>query len=139
MVKYIIQAKKNNFSPDKKIMYYPQIAPANALSLAQIIKRIESRSTVSSPDVKAVLDALQTEVIDALQNGNTVRLGDLGSFRLTIKAGGVTTAAAAKKDGAALIKAVNVQFTKSAVMREAFKKESLEFGLQMDVSNAVDH
>ena len=53
------------------------------MSLAQIVKRVEKRSTVSSADVKAVLDALQYEVMEALENGNTVRLGDLGSFRLT--------------------------------------------------------
>ena len=62
------------------------MAPTTSVSLAQVIKRVEKRSTVSSADVKAMLDALQYEVIDALQNGNTVRLGDLGSFRLSIKA-----------------------------------------------------
>lgn len=34
-----------------------------------------------SADVKSVLDALQYGVIDALQNGNSVRLGDLDLFR----------------------------------------------------------
>lgn len=35
-----------------------------------------------SADVKSVLDALQYGVIDALQNGNSVRLGDLDLFRI---------------------------------------------------------
>lgn len=108
------------------------------MTLAQITKRIEKRSTVSSADVKAVLDALQSEVIDALQNGNSVRLGDLGSFRLTIKANGTDTAAEAKAKGANLIKEVSVQFTKSATMRDAFAKENLDFGLQQDIVNATD-
>lgn len=138
MIKYIIQAKKNNFSKEGVVKYYPQIAPCTPMTLAQIVKRIEKRSTVSSADVKAVLDALQYEVIDALQNGNTVRLGDLGSFRLTIQSEGSSTAAAAKKTGAAAIKSVNVQFTKSTAMRDAFATSSLEFGLQEDVKNATD-
>lgn len=138
MIKYVIQAKKNNLVTPATVKYFPQIAPSTPLTLAQITKRIEKRSTVSSADVKAVLDALQTEVIDALQNGNSVRLGDLGSFRLTIKANGADTAAEAKSRGANLIKEVTVQFTKSATMRDAFSKESLDFGLQQDIKNATD-
>jgi len=136
MIKYVIQAKK---SPIKgTVKYYPQMAPSTPMTLAQVVKRIEKRSTVSSADVKAVLDALQYEVIDALQNGNSVRLGDLGSFRVTIKADGTETAAEAKRQGADLIKQVNVQFTKSGEMERAFKVDNLEFGLQADVVNATD-
>lgn len=58
------------------------MAPTTPMTPAQIVKRVEKRSTVSSANVKAVLDALQYEVIEALETGNTVRLGDLGSFRL---------------------------------------------------------
>ncbi|RRD62799.1 HU family DNA-binding protein [Tannerella forsythia] len=134
MIKYVIQEKKNPLNGEVK--YYPQIAPATPMTINQIIKRVEKRSTVSSADVKAVLDALQYEVIDALESGNSVRLGDLGSFRLTIKADGMATAAEAKKQGAKLIKQVNVQFTKSTAMRDAFEVQRLDFAAQDDISNA---
>ena len=126
MIRYVIQAKKN---PQKKeeVKFYPQAAPTTPVTLAQIVKRIEKRSTVSSADVKAVLDALQYEVIEALENGNTVRLGDIGSFRLTIKAEGAATAVEAKAKGAKLIRQVNVQFTKSTAMRDSFDIRSLDF------------
>lgn len=117
LIKYVIRAKKNPLT--KEVKFYPQMAPTTLVTLAQVIKRVEKHSTVSSVDVKAVLDALQYEVIDALQNGNPVRLGDLGSFRLSIKVGGYETSAEAKKAGANAIKAVNVQFTKSVAMKEA--------------------
>lgn len=61
MIKYVIRAKKNPIA--KSVKYYPQMAPTTPVTLAQIVKRIEKRSTVSSTDVKAVLDALQYEVI----------------------------------------------------------------------------
>ena len=134
MIKYVIQEKKNPLNGEVK--YYPQIAPATPMTVDQIIKRVEKRSTVSSADVKAVLDALQYEVIDALESGNSVRLGDLGSFRLTIKADGMATAAEAKKQGAKLIKQVNVQFTKSTAIRDAFEVQRLDFAAQDDISNA---
>ena len=58
MIKFIIKGKKN---PQKKTetKYYAQIAPTTPLMLPQIVKLIEKRSTVSSSDIKAVLDALQ--------------------------------------------------------------------------------
>lgn len=112
------------------------MAPTTPVTLAQIVKRVEKRSTVSSADVKAVLDALQYEVIEALEAGNTVRLGDIGSFRLTIKSQGVETAAEAKKKGAQLIKQVNVQFTKSTTMRDTLDARLLDFSIQEDTVNA---
>lgn len=133
MIKYVIRAKKNPIA--KSVKYYPQIAPTMPVTLAQIVKRIEKRSTVSSADVKAVLDSLQYEVIEALQNGNSVRLGDLGSFRLSIKANGSTTSDEARRTGANAIKAVNVQFTKSTAMRDALSPSTVEFALQEDISN----
>lgn len=137
MIKYVIQAKKN---PQKKneVKYYPQMAPSTPIGLAQIVKRVEKRSTVSSSDVKAVLDALQYEVIEALEAGNTVRLGDLGSFRLSMRSQGVDTATEARKKGAQLIKSVSVQFTKSTTMRDTFNVRLLEFAPQEDIINASD-
>lgn len=137
MIKYVIQAKKNPLKKEE-VKYYPQMAPSTPVTLAQIVKRVEKRSTVSSSDVKAVLDALQYEVIEALAAGNTVRLGDLGSFRLTMKAQGVATAAEAKKKGAQLIKSVSVQFTKSTTMRDTLDARILDFSIQENVVNATD-
>ena len=126
MIKFIIKGKKN---PQKKTetKYYAQIAPTTPLMLPQIVKLIEKRSTVSSSDIKAVLDALQFEIIHALQTGNSVRLGDLGSFHLTISSKGTTTEEEAKKAGANLIKKVSVQFVKSAEMGRAFSLDELSF------------
>ncbi|MBC8626229.1 HU family DNA-binding protein [Alloprevotella sp. Lung230] len=127
MIKYVIRAKKNPLKKDV-VKYYPQMAPTSPLTLDQIIKRVEKRSTVSSADVKAVLDALQYEVMEALASGSTVRLGDLGSFRLTMKSEGAETAAEAKRKGAQLIKRVNVQFTKSTTMRDTLSVHLLDSG-----------
>lgn len=126
MIKFVIKGKKN---PQKKTetKYYAQAAAATPITLPQIVKMIEKRSTVSSSDIKAVLDALQFEIIQALQNGNSVRLGDLGSFHITINSNGLSSEEAAKKNGAKLIKKVSVQFVKSAEMGRAFDLSELTF------------
>ena len=91
------------------------MAPTTSVSLAQVIKRVEKRSTVSSADIKGVLDALQFEVIQALKDGKSVRLGDLGSFRPTIKSEGAATAAAWNVD---MVKSVNVRYTASGKIKK---------------------
>ena len=116
--------------------FYPQMAPGVPVMLRTIVGRIEKRSGVSSASVKAVLDALQYEIIQTLSDGNSVRLGDLGSFRLTMHGEGVTTAKEAKEKGANLIKRVSVRFTKSNTMRMVLDKHNIIFGAQDDIRNA---
>ena len=135
MIKYVIRAKKNPLKKEEAAKYYPQMAPSTPVTLAQIIKRVEKRSTVSSSDVKAVLDALQYEVIEALQNGNSVRLGDLGSFRHTMKAEGSPSSETARRKRDDGLKSENVQFTKSTAMRDALSPANIEFSMQEDIKN----
>ena len=72
---YVTRPIKN--PRDRSIKYYVQAAPQKPVDLKTIAERIEKRSTVSIADVKAVLAALEFEVIQALKEGHTVRLGDL--------------------------------------------------------------
>ena len=137
MIKFIIRAKKNPLKRDQ-VKFYPQMAPGVPVMLRTIVGRIEKRSGVSSASVKAVLDALQYEILQTLADGNSVRLGDLGSFRLTMHGEGVTTAKEAKEKGANLIKRVNVRFTKSSTMRMALDKRNLIFSAQDDIRNAKE-
>lgn len=115
MINYIAQAKKN--PQTKTLSYYAQVAPVTPLKLDDIVRRIEKTCTVSSADIKAVLDALQHEIVESLRAGNSVRLGDLGSFRATLSSSGVETP---EKVSAALIKSVRVRFTPGAKMNEIF-------------------
>ena len=135
MIKFIIRAKKNPLKKEQ-VKFYPQMAPGVPVKLRTIVGRIEKRSGVSSASVKAVLDALQYEILQTLADGNSVRLGDLGSFRLTMHGEGVTTAKEAKEKGANLIKRVSVRFTKSSTMRMVLDKRNLIFGAQDDIRNA---
>lgn len=119
MLRVKIQKKKN--MKDGTSKYYVQSAgKESTYSLSDIVKGIEKTSTVSSADVKAVLDALQTEVIAALQNGASVRLGDLGSFHTTIASKGATDETTMRKNYEDYITRIRVQFTPSKAMKKAF-------------------
>ena len=96
MIKFIIRAKKNPLKRDQ-VKFYPQMAPGVPVMLRTIVGRIEKRSGVSSASVKAVLDALQYEILQTLADGNSVRIGDLGSFRLTMHGEGTARAQRRRK------------------------------------------
>jgi predicted histone-like DNA-binding protein len=78
------------------------------LTLEDLSQGIEKRSTVSGIDIRAVLYALVDLSVESLAKGTIVRLGDLGSIRVSLSAEGVET-----EDGvtSATIKGASVIFT----------------------------
>ncbi len=62
-------------------------------NLETITKRIEKISTVSGADIRGVLYALVDVMTDELADGKIVRLGDLGSMRLSLGSKPEATAA----------------------------------------------
>gem|GEM_PF-180877 len=81
---------------------------------------------MASSDIKAVVDALEVELIDALREGNAVRLGDLGSFRPTLRSKGVDKEEAVN---AGLITSVHVVFVPALRVKRALdvKNGDLQF------------
>ena len=62
----------------------------------------------------AVLAALEEQVIDNLESGQTVKLGDIGSFRLSVGGEGAATE---DTYDTSLIERVKVVFTPSSRMK----------------------
>ena len=115
MIPVIVQGKKNPI--DKTVKYYIQAAPTVPVTFERIAKNISDRCTVTEPDVLAVLNALQTEIVTAVQNGQSVRLGQIGSFRATLTSRGVSDKNNA--DVAVLVRAVRVRFIMGSRLRAA--------------------
>lgn len=84
-------------------------------SLADDISR---ECTLTSHDLKAAFSALEEQIITALKNGKSVRLGDLGSFRATFASKGTKNA---EDFNISNIRRVKVTFSKSRKMISAFK------------------
>ncbi len=117
MITYVVKAKKNPLDRSQ-VKYYIQAAPTVPVDFTTIAKNISSRCTVTEPDVLAVLNALQTEVIRAVQNGQSVRLGQLGSFRATICSSGAEN----KNEASVLqVKSVRARFTPGSQLRSALQ------------------
>ncbi len=83
---------KNLQHPEEADQYYAVAKSRNELSLDDLSKRIASMSTVSRADIYAVLIALTETLPDALEEGNIVRLGSLGSFMIRVSSNPSQTA-----------------------------------------------
>ena len=128
MIHYKIETKKSPRTGTSK--YYVQIAPTVPVTRSAIISQIEKVTSLSSSDVKACLDALEYCITEAMKEGKSVRLGDLGSFRPTLSSFGTTER---NKANSTLIRFVRVRFTMSGQMGLDLQPERLEFALHKNV------
>lgn len=68
--------------------YYASPVFTGEVNLDQLTAKIEKISTVSGADIRAVLYALVDVIPAELENSQIVRVGELGSFRLSLSSEG---------------------------------------------------
>ena len=95
--------------------YYASPVNSGELSLDGLTKAIEKSCTVTGADIRAVLYALVEHSADQLAEGKIIRIGDLGSLRLSISSEGKQTP---DEVNASAIKDVSVIFTPGAKLKE---------------------
>ena len=105
--------------------YYASPVMDGEQTLPDITKAIEKICTVSGADIRAVLYALVDVSVDSLAKGTIVRLGDLGSLRISISSEGKATA---EEISSSSVKGASVIFTPGSRIKETlvtvkFKKE----------------
>lgn len=76
-------------APENAKLFYAQAKAAGTSDLGRLCDMINERSTVSSADVKAVLDSLVYVMKRELSDGRIVQLGEFGNFRITFGSIGV--------------------------------------------------
>ena len=72
--------------------YYASAQTSGNLGIEDLTEQIESISTVSGADIRAVLYSIVDVVPKLLSNGSIVEIGDLGSFRVSISSEASETA-----------------------------------------------
>ena len=128
MAIYLVAKEKKDLRT-QEVKWYPQISTVRPVSKESVIDEIEARCTLTSSDIKAVLDALERSIFDHLVNGESVRLGDLGSFRPTVAASGFATKAEVTSLG---VTKVRVRFTPSGALRARLKVGQPRVKLSME-------
>ena len=103
---------------DSEKKFYAVSKTNGTSSMKTLCKLITARSTVSSADVKAVLDNLNFILDMELRAGRIVQLGEFGNFRLSLSSNGASDK---KSFTQADVKGARVIFTPGASLRNTKK------------------
>ncbi len=103
--------------------FYAQARSRGSLELKEIAKILSQHSSVSAPDVVAVLTGLIELVPEKLMEGYQVRLGNFGTFRIGLSSVGEETAAQVKPRS---ISKLRVKFRPGKEIREKLRKATFE-------------
>ena len=87
-VTYSVVERKDPKNPEVQGKFYAQAQARGEAGIRELSQRILNECTVTRADVVAVLTALEGVVSDALANGEIVRLGELGSLRISLSGTG---------------------------------------------------
>ena len=90
-VTYSVAPRINPRDKEAAPKYYGRVQANGDVNIREMSERIQQTCTVHKADVQAVLLGLEDGIIDALKNGEIVRLGDLGTFQIGISSKGAAT------------------------------------------------
>ncbi len=107
--------------------YYATAIADGSTDLEELAEMVASQSTVSRADCYAVLIALEDNIVNMLRASKIVRLGNLGSFQISIKSEGKDTS---EEVTAAAVKGSRIKFRPGKAFRRMLK--TLEFSKVKD-------
>ena len=123
-VKYVVVERANMLDRTAPKKTYAQAKGSGVLTLKQLGKEIaEGSTTVSDTDVLAVLNDLTKLLKRHLDNGEIVRLGDFGTFQVTLSSEGAESEA---KFHPSLIKKGKVTFRPGVDLKEMLNNLKFE-------------
>ncbi|MHA7109697.1 HU family DNA-binding protein [Sunxiuqinia elliptica] len=118
----VIQRGQPGVSGGGQKKHYASAKMTGEYNLEQLTEAIEKRSTVGGADIRAVLYALVDIAPEILAQSNIVRLGELGSLRMSVSSKGKDTAEEVTAD---TITSAKVIFTPGTMLKKAIK--AMEF------------
>lgn len=116
MITYKAILRKN--PKNGRTAYYATQVRLGQININELADDMSAESTVTRHDILAVLSSLQQHIIKNLQQGRSVRLGDLGSFHVDIVSRPSETEDKVTSEN---VKAVRVHFRKSGIMESQFQ------------------
>lgn len=90
-VTYSVVPRINPRDKEAAPKFYAQAQARGDVNIREMASRIQGTCTVTKADVYAVLVALEDVIVEALQNGEIVRLGELGTFQVGLSGKGSVT------------------------------------------------
>ncbi|MEM6841872.1 MAG: HU family DNA-binding protein [Bacteroidota bacterium] len=117
-VPYNVIAKANPAKRNAPAKYYAVANSNGEVNFRQLAKEIAEITTVSLPDAVAALESLVMIIPRHIEKGEIVRLGELGSLRVTINSEGSDTE---EEVNASKIKKANYRFAAGSELKQTLK------------------
>jgi len=115
-VNYVVVERGNPGNPAAPKKWYAQSKSTGRLTLKKLSKEIaKSNATVGAADVLTVLKNLTKVLSRHLEAGKIVRLGDFGTFQITVSSEGAETG---DKFSSSFIRSSKVTFRSGSGLRE---------------------
>jgi predicted histone-like DNA-binding protein len=122
-MKYHVIEKINPTDPSAPKKQYASPVNAGNLTLKDLAKDIAARTSLSRGDIENVLTTFLEAMPTYLKIGMSVKLGDFGTMRLSLKSEGVEQG---KKFDASKIKGVKLIFTPSSELKKSLEDVAFE-------------
>lgn len=122
MINYSVNPRRNPRDKEAAPKYYATAQKVSTITLDELGDNISHATTATRADVLAVLTAVIDEMMKELQKGNSIILGDVGTFRMTINSKGAETA---EDFDVSLIKKASVRYYPSKRVKNIY--DSLTF------------
>lgn len=122
-MKYKLIQKGKPGDPDAPKKWYVTPIKSGTITQKNLAQQISGRSSLTSGDVNNVIQNLLELLPQELIKGNSVQLGDFGTFRLSFSSDGVDTEKDFTKDK---IKGVKILFTPSNDFKKTLSDMKLE-------------
>lgn len=106
--------RKNPKYPNDPKKYYPLVKSTGTVDVRTISEELSDASTLNSVDIRAVLFGLEKSLLKYLQEGYTVKFGDLGTFRPSMSG---TAAEKAEELTASNVSKVRIVFSPSPILK----------------------
>ena len=87
-VTYSVVQHKNPHKAESASLYYAQAQARDEMDFDAICNEIQSQCTVTKADITGVMVALESVMSRALADGKIVRLGDFGTFKVSVSSNG---------------------------------------------------
>jgi predicted histone-like DNA-binding protein len=84
-VPFTVTKKNIPSKPNPIIAYCPRVTSSGVLDLEDLSERVSVSCSATQSDCYAVIIGLVKEISSALEQGNIVRLGHLGSFQISVQ------------------------------------------------------
>ena len=123
IMKYKLVQRTNPQDKSAPGKWYANAVNEGTISKSEITKEISGRSSLTRGDISNVLENLIDELPKYLVMGKSVKLGEFGTFRLSLSSDGANNV---EEFTAGMIKNAKVVFTPGKLLKEAVSTISFE-------------